>query len=201
MQPVRCITTQIRGIQDDRGGNARGPVPILPPVFDELALIDHMVCQAPPDKGKVPVSVNGANAVAQSRPVDAVDPIDPVQALYDPDPAPPRISELEHVTRPGKDEERIRSFRRVVGNFQAAGTKSLLEFQPERSDTARALDARNDANAIHTAIIVFIRAERRDEPQSKRENQTDFPEQVLCPNSAPLTPVGCSPGSAKVWLN
>ena len=203
MQPVRCITTQIRRIQDDRGRHACGSVPILPPVFDELALIDYMVCQATPDKRKVPVSVDGANRVAQSRPMNAVDPIDPVQALHDPYPAPPRISELEQVTRPGKDEQRIRRFRRVVGNFQAAGTKSLLEFQPERSDTARALDARNDANAIHTTIIVFILAERRDETRSVSSRSRSARIKPIFPNSASTRSLQSrgSHESAKVWLN
>src|SRR5918993_5733247 len=149
MQPVGCITTQVRPIEDDRGGHARRAVPVLPPVFDKLTLVDHMVCQTRPDEGKVPVSINGSHGVAQSRPMNAMNPVDPVEALHDPYPTPARISQLEQMPRPGKDEKRIRRFGRIVGDIHTAGAKSLLEFQAERGHAAWTVNARHNANARH----------------------------------------------------
>jgi hypothetical protein len=39
--------------------------------------------------------------------MDAMHPIDPVESLYDPHPAPPRISQCKQMPRPGKNENRI----------------------------------------------------------------------------------------------
>src|SRR5687767_11515173 len=92
MQTMRRILTQVRPIEYHGGWHACRTVPILPPALDELALIDHMVCQPSPDKRKVPVPIDCADSVARPSPTDTMHPIDPIQALHDPHSAPARGS-------------------------------------------------------------------------------------------------------------
>src|SRR5687768_17707888 len=92
MQAMRCILAQICPVENDRGWHAGRTVPIFPPVFDKLALVDHMICQARPYIGKVSIAIDRAQGVAESRPVDAVNPVDAIEALHDPDPTPSRFS-------------------------------------------------------------------------------------------------------------
>ncbi len=79
-------------------------------MFDELTLIDHVVCQPRPDEGKIPVAIDGTQRVTQSRPMDAVNPVDPIEALHDPYAAPPRFPYLQQMPGAPQHEERIGLF-------------------------------------------------------------------------------------------
>src|SRR5215213_7361471 len=83
VQAMRRVTLQVHTIDDHRVGHAGGTVPVLPPVFDELALIDHLVCQTRPDKRKVHISIDRPEGITRPRPADTMHPVDPIQPLYD----------------------------------------------------------------------------------------------------------------------
>src|SRR5512140_2250975 len=83
MQTLRGITAQIYTVENDRRGNGHRPIPIPPPVFDELTLIDYMIRQMRTDISKVGISINGTHRVTQACPADAVHPVQSIQALHD----------------------------------------------------------------------------------------------------------------------
>src|SRR5688500_5712637 len=92
MQAMRGITIQVRAIEDHRRRHARRAVPIFPPMFDELTLVDNVIRQSRSDKRQIPVPIDRADCITQSRPMDTMNPVDPIEALHDSYPMPPRIS-------------------------------------------------------------------------------------------------------------
>src|SRR5512133_614766 len=90
MQSMRRITSQVHTVADHCGRNPRWLIPILPPILGELALINNLISQPSADIGEICVSINCPDGITRSHPAGALQPVDPVQALHDPDPAPAR---------------------------------------------------------------------------------------------------------------
>src|SRR5687768_13840566 len=87
--------------------------------------------------------------------MDAMDPVDSVEALYNAYPTPPRISQGEYMPGPCQHEKSIRRMRGVVRHLHPAGSKSIFKLEAEGGHAAGSFHARYDANARHGGIILI----------------------------------------------
>src|SRR4026207_228912 len=82
MQTVGCISTKVNSVKNYRERDARRAVPILPPAFDELTLINYVLRKSCADEREIGVSINGAECVTQPCPSNALHPVETVESLY-----------------------------------------------------------------------------------------------------------------------
>src|SRR5215211_4438611 len=81
MQSMRSIAVQIHAIDYDRRRDTCRAIPILPPAFDKLALINDLMCQTGANEREIGISIDRSNGIARSRPTHAMNPVDAVEPL------------------------------------------------------------------------------------------------------------------------
>jgi len=132
LRAIHAELVQVHAVVNHHPGRNDTPVNGLPPGARKVALVNNAVGDAAANKSQNEIIGFGAQKMADTGETAAVDPIHPIQALNNTQPAPPGLQQIWDAARPANDENyAARRVIRVGGNRHTSSLKTGNQARPK----------------------------------------------------------------------